>query len=376
MGGQTFPTTDDYKIEVNINLSKAHALSGEFMAAAKGGTLDEYLPKFVHAVLGRDITVITDKNAGEYDSKYRYYYDREHKQYEEELHFGTKEMELEEKLVGNFGKNPDFLPPNIPKELTPELMDFLTALHEMEHTTQYNIPQKEDGEVKRGSVSSAIVKLGAPLSSRVGSGFEIMGEVDAEGAPMAYVATYLREEGMENIAQFYEDMREFNLLDWEHDLSLVLSHHEETGEVIDPAYYAQEMRGLYMKVIEGVGIDCNYFSELLSQYSYEDIKKVIGNAALENDMNNLPKKIGDVTPQKFMYAAQKLLESGELEGVSKMKAEKYVEAMERLGYKPDPQGIVGYKEAVKEVIDKYLGEPSETGERVRLPPAEKLLFGS
>ncbi len=324
MAEDKLPTTDNYKLGVDIDLSEAKSLSEEFMKASKEGRLEEVAPKFIRSVTGQDdINVDIREDMGVVDTEYG--------NFDKVLTLGTKDIGLNEKLSTIFDVDINNLPPNIPEKLTPEHVDLFVVLHEAEHATQNHVPRTEDGKLDPVNIVSNVVKPEAPITA-FGDGKETILEVDADLAPVAY----LRETGMDDAAQFFSDMREINFNKEHHDTSTIRDYYEETGKVIDPHQYEIETASLREKMTGKIGVDYDHLRDELKQYPPDVLEKIVQDSSFREVFDKIE---SEVTPQKLMYGSIKLLEEGEVEGVARLKVENYLAAMDRLGYTPDPKQI-------------------------------------
>jgi len=336
-------TTNDYRIAVDINISAARALSDEFAQAAKGRTLEEFLPSFMETILGRKgVTAVLHEDKG-YQA-HRYYYA------EEEMHLGIKPASFEEKLASFLNVDIDDLPPKIPEELTPELLDYLLVLHELEHATQLSVPRKGDGSIDLAKVTSNLLQPGVSLRARTGAGCTIIAEVDADGA----VQAYLHEEGLGNVAEFIMNVRRANFFDVKHDLALIRTHYKETGKVIDPNHYYAERMKLTARVAEEVGIDFNIVGKALAKYPPNVTGKLAEDDVLQKELEE-SMRVG--MKRKVMYVGQALLDKGELSGIAKLRIEEHIKAMKDLGYKPDDKPVADFEGKVQAFLEKHFGQP-------------------
>lgn len=363
------PTTDDYKVGVDIDLSAARSLSDKFTQASKGGTLDKFLPKFLRSVTRDDeVTVNVNEDALMTESQYH--------PLDKTFSVGLKESGIDEKLAAMFKVDKQNFPPNIPKELTPELFDLGVLLHEAEHNTQSGLPKTEDGKFDRVNITSNVVKPDAPITA-FGDGHETILEMDADRAPVAF----FQAQGMKDSAQFLLDMKEVNFNRKGHDTATMQSHYEETGEVIDPAHYEKETASLYTDMKAKVGVDNDKIVELLNKYPPETLDRAVKDPSFINKLNSLD---AAVTPQKLMYGAIKMLEGDDklkgddqLEGVARLKVENYLAAMDRLGYKPDPSPVNGLEQATAaiEQIHNSVQQNSPESENSLSEPSQNSAFG-
>jgi len=353
-----FLTTDNYKLGVDIDLS----LSEEFFKALQQESMEDVLPSVVKRAVGRDdIKILVDPtaSAGGVGGCYEIYDDR----------VSVDPGKNTQYIVSSFSIiAPDNLPPNIPEELTPELFGFLMALHESEHVTQYtfegSIFKKQQTEFDpRAPDFGCDDKQVSEIAET------IIAEVDAELA----VLKFLREQEMNHVAQFYLDMRcvssftktcpylfEKNL---DHDVSTIISHYEETGEVLDPDKFLEEKKELLDKLHKEMGVGSEWIDSIMTKNQSDGIRK-LHPAEIESVVKQLP----PMPPQVIMHALQSLLDKGELDGLQKLEAENFIEAVKHMGYEPDPNPafMEEYKEQVNGAIVKHMNEFGKTGQEIDL----------
>lgn len=352
MGKGEFPTTDDYKIGVDINLPLAKA----FWRASKGLSLEDFLPVAVRGITGRSdvaVEVVPGMEEGYLlDSKAMCL---------------NSQNDVRERIGSFMRASFDNLPHNIPKELTPELMSFVVALHESEHARQFQYKKSENGDDRLTSVTYGSINEDQIYKNSVVEA--VMSEVDAD----LPVVRFLKEEGMENVAQFYLDMRmiagfttKFPFCgagSYAHDLSMILDQYEKTGKLMDPDEYLSDKMILIERLYEDLGIGKELFSGLILRKYIKSDYLISETIDLEKFIDALP----EISPQKIRCALENMLERGDLGGIEKLEAENFIAAAERMGYKadPDPNYIQNYKDQINAVVNEYFGSSAPKADVVQ-----------
>ena len=283
---------------------------------------------------------------------------------EDAVYLNPEKLSVVERVCLRMGVSPDNLPSNIPVELTPELFEFLTALHESEHVTQHTFDPASEKWCLAKDLNN-LTEYGRNIFAP--APYELMEEVDADLA----VIEYLKEEGMDNVAKFRLDMREIrsmtlkvpalpegSLLNsdaYTHDLSTILGHYVETGDVIDPSRYIHEKSLLVEKIIIELGMPTYWFGNL--QYKCEE------KATREPELSEISAVYNEIymRPQNIRFALENLLERGKLDGLQKFEAENFIAAAKRMGYEAEPLATQEYKAQVETTLKALYGisEPGQ-----------------
>jgi hypothetical protein len=335
---ERFPTTDQYKLGVNVDTSSL-LLKQHFQDAVAGKPSKVGTPELIKSLVGRDDVKVIDAN----NSISGYAFKKD------ELYLNPSELTLV-KLLHVAADN---LPPNIPHELAPELLSHLMELHEAEHVTQYSFLKGQNtGMVITDSLRSTITGGSVDAEDLK---LHIVAELDAD----LPVLKHLRDMGLDNVAQFWEDARtnvsyvdSFMSLGKEitwHDTSSLNSYYEETGKLIDLDSYISARKSLTLEIMDKMHFSEDEVKRIKADYpNLKENEKVIAlNSSAEG------KASVSVRPQGLLYAVQSLLEKGELKGLQKWDAENYVKAMDRLGYTADPNYT--YEAHMRDVIENKLG---------------------
>lgn len=352
------PVTGQFVIRPDIDL-KHPLVEAQFQRAARGETVShEAVSAMIRAVVGpgHRFGITHDETD---DSEYNWYK-------------GTFNLSGRETIAGFMKVAPDNLPPNIPKELTPELFHHLVALHEAEHVTQTSF---ENDKVTGKPVPSSGKKLFVRDDEGL-AGFlpvKIIGEADADNT----VLTALDQMELPHVSQFWLDMRIcasftgkfFETPDkaYKHETSSVLSHFRETGDVLDMDIFIPQKNELMAKIQrEVMGFDMVGITEIsgrvLKDYprlSFDQVEQ-FGVAMQEKvrEMQADPSvQVKDITPQGMMSVVGGLLEAGKLGGLQKWEAENYMAAMNRLGYEaiPQPKVDIPFEEMFRDVLENKMG---------------------
>lgn len=350
MEEQNFPTTDKYKLGVDIDLS----LASEFMNAADGRPLVHRLPELIYGLVGRyDVGVrLGDDLENEYDPN------------TDDVSVNTRTDNLLERVCSVTGVPLDNPPPKIPDEYTAELDVFLATLHESEHAVQRNVKKDEFGYVDFRATTSTLVTSTNVAAS--GESYSIISEADAD----LPILEFLEREGMHDSAQFWFDMREVASFTTKtpipyypglsghgvHDTNFTISHHRDGGGVIDPEVFMSEKMDLMGKVYKEMGIGnvltdsyAAKVADVFSNFSMRDIKDCFGRTEVDTE-------VSPIRPQKIMTALQNLLDEDRLDGVQELDAQNYMAAMGRLGYQPEPALMPGYAEEVAQHLENIIDE--------------------
>lgn len=316
-----FPTTDKYKIGVDVDLQHK-SLCADFRDCAAVYSSQETIKKLIHNLTGRD-----DVNLMHFEEKGSNAY-----------HAGSDTIMLAPSRVGIdtfMWITKDNLPPNIPEQLTPDLLFHLVALHETEHVTQFSLEKTDDGQDVT-SIKSTLVQGHNPNYNLMS---DIAKEVDADLA----IIKHLENLDLPNVAQFWKDMRSvasfvvhFPLSSPDgmpHDTTAILHHFETTGKVLDPDHLIDEKLDLAGKIHDKLGINRDFLSTMMVINTTPPLETLEAKLQEESVRKDLLMR-----PQQIMTAVQELLNEGQLTGLQKWEAENYMDAMHRLGYTPEPAG--------------------------------------
>lgn len=352
MSEGTIPITDKYKIGVDINLPLVRL----FKDAAQGLSPKDIMSLVVPAAVGRRVDLKEITSRDESYASYAMSYGAEGNVSYERVMYDF-DLSFQKKLAAFIGCSPNNLPLNIPPELTPELLDFLTALHESEHITQSSVMEFYGNKFALFGKESSLGLENGGFCER--SFFEtLMTEVDADFSEIMY----LKEERMDNVAQFLLDMRtigsftiKFPKFDmdslYDHDTAMILNHYMDTGEVFDPEYVCAEKKALIEKVYGELGIKPDWFGR---------VRSVCGMTATrspaEEECSAANAVFPKMPPQFIRGALEGLLDKGALEGLQKQEAEAFVAASERVGYEAFPVSLTeSYKEAIETLYGNLYG---------------------
>ena len=338
----TIPTTDDFNLDVDIDLERKR-LHRLFERSASGeASLDEST-KLIRAMIGRKPIVIDGEGGNSYQPS-----------------TDTFRISPPPSLAFYLGVSESNMPPNIPESVTPELMHHLKLIHEAEHSTQFNYStDPETGEVDRTRGNFRISNR-SPYEYTVAE--EIIKEADADLA----VQNYLHDIEEPEVAQFIMDARMNRSFveqyltssddSLEHDTSSIVSHFMETGEVIDVDEFIQAKRELMDKINKEVGFGLYDLSAMVSEYD------VTPRQLRELQMDHQTELA--IRPQGVMHAVQSLLDRGELEGLQEWEAQNYIQAMTRLGY--EPQENYDFEAQLRHVIENDMGLQKKPEEPVQV----------
>ena len=345
MADKAFPTTDTYMLEVNVDLNSP-LLEEAFTRAMNGQpSSHEILKEMMDSLHGRQ-GIALDADAGR--SAYS---------------IMLQQVGLGPEDIGAFlAVSPDNLPPNIPEELTPELMTHLFALHESEHVTQFTYKTDEkEGYVIPDTIQRTFMREDPDTIPDLDS-VDSIKEVDGDLA----VVTHLDEMDLGHVSQFWLDGRicaSFNhkftesaYNHYEHDASSIVSYFRETGQVIDPAEFLEHKNELMTKIQPAImGMDKQAIIGVLTEYPTLSRDQITQFTEIMNNGEYDLKP--DVRPQTILFAVQELLDDGALDGLQKWEAENYVAAMGRLGYEPVQPHIpeMSYEDQIRDILENNMG---------------------
>lgn len=350
----TIPTTDDFNLDVDINLERKR-LHRLFERSASGEASLDDSTKILRAMIGRKPNVIDGEGGNSYQPS-----------------TDTFRISPPPSLAFYLGVSENNMPPNISESVTPELMHHLKLVHEAEHATQFIFKRDEQtGEIDQ---TSARFEISNRSPYAYGLEEEIIKEADADLA----VQKYLEDIGEPEVAQFILDARMSRSFveqylassddSYEHDTSSILQHFKETGDVIDVETFIYEKSALMDKINKEVGFGLYDLSSMVSEY---DVTREQLRAMQMEHQTELA-----IRPQGVMHAVQSLLERGELEGLQKWEAENYMAAMTRLGY--EPQENYDYESQLRNVLENGMGlqkKPEEPTPMKGLTPEEMAIEG-
>lgn len=348
------PTTGLYRISTDVKVD----LGDKFWKASSGKSAEERMPELVKLLVGRDdldVEAAPGLKSG---------YITEQNGVQDTLQIDTQ-GDLEKDICGEMGVSRDNLPPNIPSSYTAELEVFLTAVHESEHVTQYSLNKNPDGSVDVNMSPSLVLEDETIEHYGVGY-YQLANRVMAEVDSVRAVMSYLREEGMEDVAQFRMDGKTIGSFtnkfpsasghNFAHEVATILNYHEKTGEILDPKAIIDAKAHLIWRLQADFGVGDRWISS------------VVGDSQMSATRNptreEIVKTLGDfphISPQKMMHRLQELLDEGEFDGLQKLEAENFIVAAERMRYEPDPTPLEEYAQAyrdqVRNAVDQMYGVP-------------------
>jgi hypothetical protein len=301
-----FPTTDDYRIAVDVDLSGSN-LRAIFAAAAEDRLADRFQIQFVNRIVGRDLVIESPPdNAVCVDDRYWISADS----------IDLDDCSKENSIAFLIQTAIENLPPHIPDHLSADVLKHLAAIHEAEHATQ-----RVSG--KDNNIFSTVRGDLAADSSVYNS---LLREADADFAVLKYLDTI----GETEIRQFWLDARTISSFvagrpGQGHDVSFMLQNFQENRSVIDPVEFL-EQKGALTDRIEGLmGLNESTVTRLYSQYHQ------LGSLEDADRLNMFP------APQRIGGAVQHLLAYDDtLTPLQRVEAQNCLSALDRLGYDINP----------------------------------------